>query len=289
MTSGLLLEGGAMRGLYTAGVMDVLLKHHIEFDEVMGVSAGALFGMNYKSKQIGRVLRYNKKYITNKEYMGVYSLLTTGNIMNKDFCFNKLVNELDPVDFETYNKSKENFYAVVTNMESGQAEYILMDDLKNPDQLEYLRASGSMPFVSKPICVQGNQYLDGGIADSIPIEKMMSMGCDKIVLVLTRPENYRKTKTNTLVPRLFYHQYPNLVDTINNRYIAYNQQLDLIEQLEQEGKIFVIRPSRLVKMKRVEKDPDKLQEMYDLGVSDMNRVLAQLFDYLNIQKNDSVR
>ncbi|WP_281714221.1 patatin-like phospholipase family protein [Allobaculum stercoricanis] len=289
MTSGLLLEGGAMRGLYTAGVMDVLLKHHIEFDEVMGVSAGALFGMNYKSKQIGRVLRYNKKYITNKEYMGFYSLLTTGNIMNKNFCFNKLVNELDPVDFETYSKSKENFYAVVTNMESGQAEYILMDDLKNPDQLEYLRASGSMPFVSKPICVQGNQYLDGGIADSIPIEKMMSMGCDKIVLVLTRPENYRKTKTNTLVPRLFYHQYPNLVDTINNRYIAYNKQLDLIEQLEQEGKIFVIRPSRLVKMKRVEKDPDKLQEMYDLGVSDMNRVLAQLFDYLNIQKSDSVR
>lgn len=284
MTIGLLLEGGAMRGLYTAGVMDVLLENHVEVDEIIGVSAGALFGMNYKSKQIGRVLRYNKKYVGNKDYMGFYSLMTTGNIMNKEFCFNKLVNELDPVDFETYNKTKENFYAVVTNMESGKAEYILMDDLKNPDQLEYLRASGSMPFVSKPVCVQGQKYLDGGIADSIPVEKMINMGCDKIIVVLTRPLDYRKTKTNTLVPRLYYHRYPNLVSAINNRYIAYNKQLDLIEKLEKEGKIFVVRPSRLVKIKRTEKDPNKLQEMYDLGVSDITQSLPKLFDYLNIEK-----
>lgn len=285
MTIGLLLEGGAMRGLYTAGVMDVLLENNIEVDEIMGVSAGALFGMNYKSKQVGRVLRYNKKYVSNKEYMGFYSLITTGNIMNKDFCFNKLVYELDPVDFETYKKSKENFYAVVTNMETGQAEYILMDDLENPDQLEYLRASGSMPFVSKPVCVRGQKYLDGGIADSIPIEKMLSMGCDKIIVILTRPLEYRKNKTNTLFPKLYYHQYPNLVNTINNRYSAYNKQQDLIEKLEKEGKIFVIRPSRLVKIKRTEKDPNKLQEMYDLGVHDITREYPRLVEYLN-EKND---
>lgn len=281
MRVGLLLEGGAMRGLYTAGVIDVLLEKNIAVDDIVGVSAGALFGMNYKSKQAGRVLRYNKKYASNKDYMGIHSLITTGNIMNKDFCFNKLVYELDPVDFDTYNNSKENFYAVVTNIESGKAEYIQIDNLKNHDQLEYLRASGSMPFVSKPVCVRGHKYLDGGIADSIPIEKMMSMDVDKIIVVLTRPQDYRKKKSNTVFPKLYYHQYPNLVNTINNRYLQYNQQLEMIERLEKEGKIFVIRPSKLVKIGRLEKDPDKLQEMYDLGVHDINQSFLQLLDYLN--------
>lgn len=130
MTTGLLLEGGAMRGLYTAGVLDVFMQNHISIDTIIGVSAGALFGMNYKSKQMGRVLRYNKRFASCKNYMGFHSLITTGNIMNKDFCFNKIVNDLDPVDFETYKNGKEDFYAVVTNMTTGKAEYIKIDDLK---------------------------------------------------------------------------------------------------------------------------------------------------------------
>lgn len=161
MKIGLLLEGGAMRGLYTAGVLDVFMKNNIKIDGIVGVSAGALFGMNYKSKQIGRVLRYNKKYAGNRNYMGFYSFLTTGNIMNEDFCFKRIVNELDPIDYETFKKTNVEFYAVVTNIETGKAEYIKLDDLKDRNNLEILRASGSMPFVSKPVIVNNKKYLDG--------------------------------------------------------------------------------------------------------------------------------
>ena len=281
MKTGLLLEGGAMRGLYTAAVLDVWMQNNILFDGIMGVSAGALFGMNYKSKQPGRVLRYNKKYAGDKNYMGLYSLLTTGDIMNRDFCFRRIVNELDPVDFDTYRRSKEEFYAVVTNMETGQAEYIKIDDLSNADQIEYLRASGSMPFVSKPVCVNGKKYLDGGIADSIPIDKMLSFGYDRVVVVLTRPEHYRKKKTNALMPKLYYRKYPALAEAINNRYLVYNRQLEKVNELEKAQKAFVLRPSRLVPIKRLEKDPEKMQEMYNLGREDAARTLQALAAYLN--------
>ena len=148
MKVGLVLEGGAMRGLYTAGVIDTFLKEKIDVDTIIGVSAGAVFGMNYKSKQIGRVLRYNKAYVGNKDYMGVYSFLKTGNVMNEEFCFEKLIDDLDPIDYQSYQESPVDFYAVVTNLQTGKAEYKLLDTLDNYDQVEYLRASGSMPFVS---------------------------------------------------------------------------------------------------------------------------------------------
>lgn len=280
MTTGLLLEGGAMRGLYTAGVLDVFMQNHISIDTIIGVSAGALFGMNYKSKQMGRVLRYNKRFASCKNYMGFHSLITTGNIMNKDFCFNKIVNDLDPVDFETYKNEKEDFYAVVTNMTTGKAEYIKIDDLKKEDQMEYLRASGSMPFLSNPVIVHGKSYLDGGISDSIPIEKFMDMGCDKNIVVLTRPEDYRKKKSNTLLPKIYYRKYPYLTEAINNRYRIYNQQLDMVKDLEAARKIFVLRPSRFVDIKRIERDLEKIQEMYDLGQEDALKKMDALDVYL---------
>ncbi len=284
MKTGLLLEGGAMRGLYTAGVLDVFMKNNIFFDGIIGVSAGALFGMNYKSKQPGRVLRYNKKYAADKEYMGLYPLLKTGNIMNKEFCFNKIVNQLDPVDFDTYKSSKEKFYAVVTNIETGTAEYIEIDDLRKEEQMEYLRASGSMPFVSKPVCVNNKKYLDGGIADSIPIDKIMSMGYDKIIVILTRPEDYRKKKSNTFIPKVYYRQYSDLISAINNRYLVYNRELDKVNKLEKEKKIFVIRPSKFVDIKRIERNIEKIQEMYDLGKEDAIKNLASMFEYLKSEK-----
>lgn len=286
MTTGLLLEGGAMRGLYTAGVLDVFMEHQILVDGIIGVSAGALFGMNYKSKQKGRVLRYNRNYAKSKEYMGFHSLLTTGNIMNRDFCFNRIVNELDPVDFETYRNSPEDFYAVVTNMQTGNAEYVKLDDLENQDQLEYLRASGSMPFLSKPVEVNGNFYLDGGIADSIPIEKLLEMNYDKMIVILTRPTDYRKKKSNTRIPGIYYRKYPKLVSAINNRYLNYNWQLDKIAELEADGKIFVLRPSRFVNIKRIERDLAKIQEMYDLGQADARQNLNALRGYLNTEVQD---
>ena len=280
MKTGLLLEGGAMRGLYTAGILDVFMEKDIKIDGIIGVSAGALFGMNYKSKQIGRVLRYNKKYAKNKDYMGFYSLISTGDIMNREFCFNKIVNELDPVDFDTFKRTEVKFYAVVTNMETGKPEYIKIDDLKDKVQLEYLRASGSMPYVSKPVIIKGKKYLDGGISDSIPIEKIMSMGFDRVVVILTRPIEYRKKKGNEKIPEIYYRKYPKLVETINNRYKMYNEEVEKVIQLEKEKKIFVIRPSRTVGIKRIERDIDKIQEMYDLGKSDIQEKMDGLLDYL---------
>lgn len=269
-----------MRGLYTVGCLDVLMKNKIDVDGIIGVSAGALFGINYKSKQISRGLRYNKKYAKNKNYMGLYSFITTGNIMNREFCFNKLINELDPIDYDIFKNSKEDFWSVVTNMETGKAEYIKIDDLNKKEQIEYLRASGSMPFVSRPVCINNNKYLDGGISDSIPIEKIIEFGFDKIIVVLTRPLGYRKTKSGQIFTRLYYKKYPQLIKTIETRYLVYNQKLDLIEKLEKDNKIFVIRPSRKVDIKRVEKNVNKIQEMYDLGVDDMSKNLDKLKSWL---------
>lgn len=285
MKVGLLLEGGAMRGLYTAGVLDVLMQNKINIDGIVGVSAGALFGMNYKSKQIDRVLRYNKKYCKDKNYMGIYSLLTTGNIMNEEFCFNKIVNELDPIDFNTFKNSNEEFYAVVTNIETGKAEYKKIQDFDTKNNIEYLRASGSMPYVSKPVIIDNNRYLDGGIADSIPIEKIMSMDYDKIIVVLTRPNGYRKKKGNTMISKIVYRKYPKFVDAINNRYKRYNEQIEKILELEKEGKVFVFRPSMLVDIKRIEKDENKIQQMYELGVTDCKEKLDRLKNYLNLCDN----
>ena len=281
MKVGLLLEGGAMRGLYTAGVLDVFLEEHVQMNAVVGVSAGALFGLNYKSGQVGRALRYNIKYAGNRHYMGIFSFLTTGDVMNREFCFEEIANRLDPVDFAAFRESPVEFYAVVTNMETGAAEYIKLDDLQIPEQVEYLRASGSMPFVSRPVVVNGKKYLDGGIADSIPIEKIMSMGYDKVVVVLTRPMEYRKEKSGERLPRMYYRKYPHLAQAICDRYKRYNQQAELVAKLEGEGKIFVFRPSRTVPVRRIEKDREKLQEMYDLGRSDTVAGLEPLHKYLN--------
>ena len=282
MKVGLLLEGGAMRGLYTVGALDVMMKNNFKFDGIMGVSAGALFGLNYKSKQPGRALRYNLKYARNKNYMGWYSFITTGNVMNKKFCFDTLINELDPIDYNTFNNSSEEFWAVVTNMYTGRPEYIKIDDLKNKEQVEVLRASGSMPFVSKPVEISGKKYLDGGISDSIPIEKMMAMGFDKIIVVLTRTAGYRKERSNEKLVNLVYRKYPNSAKTINNRYAEYNRELELVEQLEKNKKIFVIRPSRKVEIKRIEKDCKRIQEMYDLGVKDMQTYIIDALNFLAI-------
>ena len=273
----LVLEGGAMRGLYPAGVLDVFMKNNIKIDTIIGVSAGALFGINYKSKQIGRALRYNLKYAHDKRYMGMYSLLTTGDVMNKEFCFNKLVYELDPLDFKTYDNSDTEFYAVVTNVETGQAEYIEIKDAKN--DMEYLRASGSMPFVSNLVQINGNKYLDGAIGDPIPLKKALDLGYEKIIVVQTRPAGY--TKAKSLLPfGLVYKKYPEFVKSASKGYIKYNETLNLIRKYENDGKILVLRPSEKIKMKRVEKDLGKLQAIYDVGVKDCNNNLEKIKKYI---------
>ena len=280
MKVGLVLEGGALRGIYTAGVLDVLLKNNVKVDKIIGVSAGALFGVNYKSNQPGRALRYNLKYCNNKNYMSYHSLLTTGNIVNKEFCFDKLVNELDPFDFDTFSNNKIDFYATVTNVETGKAEYHLIKDLRNEKDSEYLRASGSMPFISQIVEIDGKKYLDGAIADSIPIDKMLTMSVDKIIVVPTRPIDFRRRKKTAIFNKLKYKKYPKFVDKLSNRYKMYNKEVERIIDLENQGKVFVIRPSRFVNIKRLEKNPEIIQEMYDLGVSDTKSKLKELKKYL---------
>ncbi len=279
MKVGLLLEGGAMRGMYTCGILDVLLEEKIKVDCIMGVSAGALFGVNYKSRQKGRGLRFNLRYIKDKRYMGIYPLITTGNIVNQEFCFNDIPNILDDFNYQSFKRTKEEFYAVVTNMNTGKAEYKKIDDLKG-DNIEYLRASGSMPFVSRPVEVNGERYLDGGIADAIPIDKMQAMGFDKIIVVLTRPKEYRKRKSNMTLAKVVYKDYPNLVDTMSKRYKIYNNSVRDVEFLTNTGDVFLLRPSKYIKIKRIEKDEKVLKEMYDLGVNDIKDKLEELKKYL---------
>jgi len=274
----LILEGGGLRGIYTAGVLDAFMKNKIKVDTVIGVSAGALFGINYLSNQRGRVIRYNLDNIKNKNYMGISSLIRTGNIMNKDFCFDKLIYETDPFDFDTFNKSKTDFYCVVTNVVTGKPEYIKIDDIEN--QLEYLRASGSMPVVSRIVHIRGKEYLDGGISDSVPIKWGLKNGYKKIIVVETRPKDYRKKKHNNFLFKRFYKNYPKFVETYSNRYKVYNKTKEYIESLEKEKRVFVIRPSELVKISRIEKNKDKIQEMYRLGMKDANNKLKDLKKYL---------
>ena len=272
------LEGGAMRGLYSAGVLDVFMQNNITTDAIYGVSAGALFGINFKSGQIGRAIRYNLKYAHEKNYMGLYSLVTTGDIMNKDFCFDKLVYELDKFDFESFNNSPINFFAVVTNVETGKAEYIKITDAKYG--LEALRASGSMPFVSRCVDFEGAKYLDGAISDPIPLQKALNEGYEKIIVILTRPKNYKKQKS--FMPYdLFYKKYPNFIKTAKKQYETYNKTLELIEKYENEEKIIVLRPSLNLKIKRVEKDLKKLEAIYQLGVDDCTLNLNKIKNYLN--------
>ena len=278
MGIGLVLEGGAMRGMYTAGVLDVFLDNQIEVDGIIGVSAGVLFGVNYLSKQRGRAIRYNKRFAKDKRYMGITSLIKTGNIINKDFAYYEVPFKLDIFDQETFEKSNTDFYATITNIETGNAEYVKIKNVF--EQMEVLRATSAMPFVSKMVEIDDKKYLDGGLSDSIPIEKCKELGYDKIIVVLTRPIEYRKKKANEILTKMKYYKYPNLVKTITNRYQNYNNTVEKVIDMENKKEIFVIRPSRQINLKRIERDENKLQEMYDLGIEDCKNKLEDLKKYL---------
>ena len=278
MSIGLVLEGGAMRGLYTAGVLDVFLENNIKVDGIIGVSAGVLFGVNYLSKQKGRAIRYNKKFAKDKRYMGMRSFLTTGNIINKDFAYYEIPFKIDVFDEETFEKSDTDFWATVTNIETGEAEYLKLTNVF--EQMELLRATSAMPIVSEIIEIDGKKYLDGGVSDSIPVEKCKSMGYDKIIVILTRIIEYRKKKASSTLAKIKYKEYPKLIETMENRYKKYNETVEKIIDMENKKEIFVIRPSKDLKIKRIEKDVDKLQAMYDLGVSDCKKQLEDLKEYI---------
>ncbi len=278
MKVGLVLEGGGMRGLYTAGVIDIMLDHSFEPDVVCGASAGVTFGINLISKQRGRVLRYNTRYLKDKRYISFHSWLTTGNMINRKFAYGELPVTLDPFDEKTFEASKAEFYATITNMHTGQPEYIKL--VNALEQMEVIRATAALPVVCQPVELNGQKYMDGGVADPIPLDKCLELGCDKIVVVLTHPYSFvRKDKLNFWC-RLLYPRYKNLLRTFDSRNEDYNRRVQQIMQLEQEGKVFVFRPLELLNILRLEKDPARLEQVYNIGLKDAESKWQALEEYL---------
>ena len=284
MKTGLVLEGGAMRGMYTAGVLDVLMENDIHFDGIIGASAGAVFGVNYLSKQNGRVIRYNCRFNRDRNYMGIKCLLRTGDFFNTEYAYYRVPKELDIFDDETYKASGVPFYAVVTDVKTGQPVYMKVESVLR--DMEILRASASMPFASKPVIIDHRAYLDGGVSDSIPFEKFSEMGYTKQVVILTRDMTYRKKPMNKLLIKSFYGKYPEFCDSLQNRHAVYNDSVEKLVKLEEKGEAFVIRPSEPITISRTERDPEKLRQVYELGRKDAENRLNELKQFM-LQEGNS--
>ena len=279
---GLVMEGGAMRGMFTAGVIDVFLENDICFDGAIGVSAGATFGCNFKSKQIGRSIRYNLRFCKDSRYCDIKSLLTSGNLYNADFCYNQLPNNLDLFDYETYKNNPLKFYIVASDVRTGLPVY---KELKSCDKndLEWMRASASMPLVSKVVEIDGFKLLDGGMTDSIPLKYFESIGYNRNVVILTQPRDFIK-KENRLIRiiKLFLSKYPKIVDAMKNRHIMYNSETKYIFDKADKGEVFVICPETSLGISRTESNGDKLMNTYQLGRDIAKKNLDSLRAFLNI-------
>ena len=279
MKIGLVLEGGAMRGIYTAGVLDVFLEENIFVDGVMGVSAGAIHGCSYVSNQAGRSIRYYLRYCGDKRFMSFHSLITTGSIVNEQFCYHEIPEVLDPFDHVAFETSTVDFYVVCSNLESGKAEYILCPTLQGR-QMDYLLASASMPLLSRTVHIGDKQYLDGGVCDSIPVKAMADLGYDKLVVVLTQPDGYEKKPFPMGAANIRYRRYPRFLEALRQRHENYNQSLALVRQMQKDGKAFAIYPSENLHIHRAEKDVGKIKGQYQLGRKDASAVLPQLKAFL---------
>jgi len=265
MKTGLVLEGGAMRGLFSAGVMDVLMEHQITFDGAIGVSAGAAFGCNYKSRQLGRVIRYNTMYAKDPRYCSLRSFLRTGDLFGADFCYHELPKKLDVFDAEAFQQNPMEFYVVCTDIQTGKAVYrkcTVADDAC----FEWLRASASMPLVSRVVEMDGCQMLDGGIADSLPLRYFEKLGYEKNLVILTQPAGYCKKKNRALpLIRLGFRRYPQMVKALTQRHEKYNEDLLYIEKREKEGAAFILRPQQPLSIGRIEHNPDRMRQVYEYG------------------------
>ena len=278
--TGLIREGGAMRGLLTCGVMDVLLENDIEFDGGAGISAGAVFGCNYKSKQIGRPLRYNTRFCKDWRYCSLRSLITTGDLYGADFCYRIVPYELDVFDRKTFSENPMEFYIGAIDVNTGECVYHRCEKGELEDDL-WMRASASMPLVSRIVEADGYQLLDGGIADSIPYRYMKEIGYERDVVILTQPLGFVKKK-NSLMPlmKILYRKYPKLLETMANRHIRYNEETAEIRKDELAGKILVIRPPEPLNIGKTEKDPDELRRVYEIGRKEAEKRLEEIKKFL---------
>lgn len=280
MKTGLVLEGGAMRGLFTAGIIDVLMENNIKFNGAIGVSAGAAFGCNYKSGQIGRVIRYSKRFANSWKYASVWSLLTTGDYFGAEYAYHFIPNKLDIVDFETFRNNPMEFWAVATNVGSGKAVYRQLNTL-DYEELEFVRASASMPLVSNIVKLNGQRLLDGGVADSIPLAFFQKQGYQRNVVVLTQPKGYRK-QPNKLMPlmHLQLHRHPKMLKALAERHIMYNKEVELVLQEERKGNVFVLQPQIKLTIGHTSHNPKKMQEIYEHGRKVATEELEKLKQFL---------
>ena len=262
--SGLVLEGGGMRGIFTIGVLDNFMDRGIRFPYIIGVSAGACNALSYLSGQRGRAKYTNTVLLEKYRYIGFRHLITKGNIMDFDLLFHKLPEEIYPYDYEALSRTTEQFEAVTTSCITGKACYF--EEKNDPKRvIDIVKASSSLPFVCPITYVDGEPMLDGGISDSIPIERAMSQGCDNLLVVLTRNRGYRKPGKPTKVPFFFYRKYPNAKKAIRGRNAMYNRQMELVESMENEGRVEVLRPVRPIEVGRMERDIQKILALYEEG------------------------
>lgn len=280
MKKGLVLEGGAMRGMFTAGVMDVLMENEISFDGTIGVSAGAVFGYNMKSRQIGRVIRYNTRFARDPRYCSIRSLIKTGDLYGADFCYKTLPEELDVFDTETYRNNPMVFYVAATDALTGKAVYKQVDEGCGKDLL-WFRASASMPLVSRPVEIDGGFYLDGGISDSIPLEFMEKQGYEKNLVILTQADGYRKKPASKALFGFSLRKFPALREAMYNRHIMYNRELDYVSESEKDGRAFVIRPESKLEIGKTEHNPDVMRRVYEQGRAAAEARLAQIKKFLS--------
>ena len=280
MKTGLVLEGGGMRGLFSAGVMDVMMEHGIRFDGIVGVSAGATFGCNYKSHQPGRVLRYNIRFKDDPRYMGLRSLLRTGDLVEAEFSYHTMPNELDVFDRETFRNDPTEFHVVCTDVETGEPVYHRIDEMED-EGLDWIRASASMPLVSRPVALDGRLLLDGGISDSIPLRYFQGLGFDRNVVILTQPKGYFKRRTK-LMPlfHLFMRRYPAIVRAMGRRHLMYNDELSYLSEQERRGNILLICPQETLPIGRTEQKEEKMRRVYGMGRQKGLEMIQTIRDFL---------
>ena len=282
MKTGLVLEGGGMRSLFSEGFFDVMLEEGIRVDGIIGVSAGALFGCNMKSHQPGRGLRYNIRFKDDPRYMGWRSMLTTGNYVAPKFAYHTMPMELDVVDIPTFETDPTEFHLVCTDVETGQAVYHRVDSIDDRE-LEWFRATGSMPIASRPVRIDGQLLLDGGMVDCIPLRHFQSIGFERNLVILTRPEGYQKAPSRLTPPlcRLFHPHHPKVAECMKRRHEMYNAQLKYLEAEAQKGDTLLVRPDYPLAIGRTELDEPKLRAIYAHGRQKALAMLSQVRDFLN--------
>ena len=279
MKKGLVLEGGAMRGLWSAGVTDVMMEHGVQPDGLVGVSAGAAFGCNYKSRQIGRAIRYNMRFARDSRYSGWKSLLTSGDYYNAEFGYHVVPYEYDHFDTETFEKNPMAFTVVCTDVETGLPVYHEMNHV-DYDELEWLRASASMPLASKVVEVNGWKLLDGGVSDSIPLEYFEKQGYKRNVVILTQPLGYRKQHLGLMpLMRLALRKYPHFLKALDERHLMYNCQLDYVAEAERLGRCLVIRPDDNIPIGHLSHDAQQMRYVYEMGRTVGERYIDKIKEY----------